>query len=154
MNQTIVLIISIASLIACAPKNQSAEESGNTVYVVTTRDTSLTDTRWKLVQINGVQVTSPSEIDKEKFIILNTNGNTVNGFSGCNTFAGTYELKGGDGIKFSQMTSTLMACDDMEMEKQFNSMLAIVGSYDITGDTLFMYQTPPTAIVRFEVARQ
>jgi len=155
MRHTIILLVSVATLAACGPINQPAEENAaGQVYVITASDTTLTDTRWRLVEISGVQVASPAEKGKELFVIMQKEGKVVNGFAGCNSFAGTYELVGGEGIKFSQMTSTLMACDDMEMEKQFTSMFANVTSYDVNIDTLEFHQTPPTPIARFVVMNQ
>jgi heat shock protein HslJ len=155
MRQTIVLLVSIAILAACGPKNQQAEgNAAGEVYVITASDTTLTDTRWKLIEISAVPVAPPAEKGKELFVILQKEGKIVNGFAGCNSFSGTYELIGGEGIKFSQMTSTLMACKDMEMEKQFTSMFANVTSYDVNIDTLSFHQTPPTPIARFVVMNQ
>lgn len=155
MRQTIILLVSLATFAACGPTNQPAEQGGGgEVYVITASDTTLTDTRWKLIEISSVQVAPPTEKGKEIFVILQKEGKIVNGFAGCNAFSGTYELVGGEGIKFSQMTSTLMACGNMEMEKQFTSMFTNVTSYDVNIDTLEFHQTPPTPIARFVVMNQ
>lgn len=158
MKYVFVLLSAITLLSACGEKPTSNEATtsqvaDNTVLVVATRDTMLTDTRWKLIQLSGAQVAESPEVDKMKFMLLQKQGNTVSGFSGCNTFAGKYELIGNEGLKFSQMTSTLTACNDMEIEKQFQSILAIVDGYDIKGDTLLLFQAQTAPIARFQVLR-
>jgi putative lipoprotein len=61
----------------------------------------------------------------------------VTGSSGCNGFGGKYIVEG-DQITFSEIVSTLMACDDARMaqEAAVLAVLSDTATYTIDGSTL------------------
>ena len=101
-------------------------------------DASITETYWKLTELMGKKIPSTMQGHKEMYMILKKETDRVQGNSGCNTFAGSYELREPRRITFSQIASTKMACLDFDMntETVFLNVLSQADSYYIRGDTL------------------
>jgi len=99
--------------------------------------TSLTDTYWKLIELDGNKVEIASTQQREVRITLASEGARVNGFSGCNRFMGGYD-QDGNSLKFTQMAGTMMACEAplMELESQVLKMLSVTTSYRIDNGQL------------------
>ena len=72
----------------------------------------------------------------------------VRGGTGCNSFAGRYELSG-DSLRFGPLASTRRACLDAEMNRQENAFfdaLERTRTWRVTGDTLVLGgETGPAA---------
>lgn len=64
---------------------------------------------WHIQEVNGNKI----DLESVRFTFL-PEGRVV-GFAGCNNFFGQYELTG-EGIKFSQVGATRMACESQRME--------------------------------------
>ncbi|MBN2149633.1 MAG: META domain-containing protein [Anaerolineales bacterium] len=87
---------------------------------------------WNLVSLNGDPLISGTQITIE------FSDGQASGSSGCNSYGGKYE-QDGNGIKFSDMASTLMACADsgmMAQESAYLAALQAVESYEVSADTL------------------
>ena len=84
------------------------------------------------------------------YIILKKEENGVQGFSGCNTIMGKYELREGNRITFSAMASTMMACPDLAIETEFNKMLGTVDNYSLNGNTMTLNKAKMAPMARFE----
>lgn len=105
----------------------------------TDMDKRITDKQWKLVELEGQEVTQVENQNKDQYFMLNTEENRIQGFSGCNTFNGTYELEKGNRIHFSQLASTMMACPDVDVnESEFLKVFDQADNYNITDDTLIL----------------
>jgi heat shock protein HslJ len=112
-------------------------------------DVSLTNTYWKLTELMG-QPVSPADNDKrEMHLTLRKEGNTVTGHGGCNSFRGTYTMGTGMQIKFSQMASTLMACANMEKEKEFMDILSKTDNYAIKENVLSLNRARMAPLAKF-----
>lgn len=110
---------------------------------------SLTNTYWKLTELNGEPALLGAG-QKELHMILNNEGNRVKGFSGCNRFTGTYKVEESH-IQFSQMASTRMVCmDGMEQEESFLSALEGTTGFKISGDSLSLHGAFGQLLLRFE----
>lgn len=118
-------------------------------YVLAKADKNLVEKYWKLTELFGNPVTTP-EGGKEAHMILKIDGNRVNGNSGCNSFNGTYQLKPGNRISFSQMASTMMMCLNMDTEKKMNEVLGMADNYVVNGDTLVLNKARMAPLARFE----
>lgn len=101
-------------------------------------ETSLTDTYWKLIEIEG----APAGLgagDREPFMVLGGLDSRVSGFGGCNQFMGGYAQSQSELI-FSRLASTMMACiDGMDLEQRFLGALEQVSRYLIDGEQLMLY---------------
>ena len=99
---------------------------------------SLTDTYWKLLELDGELVTTPEGM-REAHVILASAESRAHGFAGCNNFFGGY-LIDGDTLTFSAMGSTMMACPEgMDTEQAFLSALGKTTRYTISGQFLQIY---------------
>jgi len=118
-------------------------------YMLTKLDMNLVEKYWKLTELLGEPVTTP-EGGKEAHMILKAEENRVNGNSGCNTFNGTYTLRPGNRISFSQMASTMMMCPNMDTEKKMGEVLERADNYIVNGDTLVLNKARMAPLARFE----
>jgi heat shock protein HslJ len=91
---------------------------------------------WKLTAYGPAAATTPAVPDTEAGLTFNEDG-TVTGNSGCNGLGGTYTVEG-DQITFSEIVSTLMACDDPRIvqENSVQQVLNGAATFKIEGNTL------------------
>jgi heat shock protein HslJ len=70
---------------------------------------------------------------------LTINGDsTFSGSTGCNTISGKFTLKG-TGIRFGNLTSTKMACNNMDQETAFLKLIQqTISNYSVTNDSLLL----------------
>jgi putative lipoprotein len=110
----------------------------------------LIETYWKAIELEG----KPVEVKagtREPHMVLRSDKNAVSGFSGCNTFRGTYEVNG-ESLRFKSMASTLMACLPAggDTEKNFLSAITATASQRISGETLELRDQDSKVRARFE----
>ena len=117
----IVLLIGLA-VSACTTKNERPAAS-------------LTGS-WKLTSYSRADVLTPAVSDTEAGLTFNDDG-TISGNSGCNGFGGSYKVEG-DQVAFSEVVSTLMACDEARMAQEgaFHQVLTDTATFKIEGNTL------------------
>ncbi len=102
-------------------------------------DEALTNTYWKLLEIGGKPVKTPTG-QKEAHMILATAESKVHGNAGCNNFFGSFEVDG-DSLTFGQTGATMMAClDGMDTEQAFLAALGETDRYSISGLMLHLYK--------------
>lgn len=116
----------------------------------TSPNIAMQETYWKLTELMGKPVKQSEGMKKEIHIILKTQDNRLQGFGGCNTLMGKYELKEGNRIAFSGVASTMMACPDLAIETEFNKMLGAVDNYSINGNTMSLNKARMAPMARFE----
>lgn len=74
----------------------------------------------------------------------------ANGFAGCNRFAGTYQISGGELI-FSPLIMTKMACEaGMELEQGVGTALAEVRNYRLSDRKLELLNDSSIVVARYE----
>ena len=98
---------------------------------------SLTDTSWSLVSYGSASDPTPTVPNHETTLTFGAD-RQVSGNLGCNSFGGSYELKG-DQITFGPIMSTLMACLDngiMEQESAAFNVLRETVTASLEGSTL------------------
>ena len=76
------------------------------------------------------------EVDQKKF----------RGNGGCNQVNGNYSVEKNT-IRFSDLISTKMSCDDIAFENTFLSTLADVDRYEVKGDDLLLKRKRETILV-------
>ena len=118
-------------------------------YIITKQMKIITDRYWKLVQLHGRKIDTP-EGEREAFLFLSSDGKRVFGNAGCNSVNGSHELAPMKRLRFSKMATTLMACPNMETEKEFLDVLENTDSYFLKGDTLELYRARMAPLARFE----
>jgi len=91
---------------------------------------------WKLTAYGPKDSPTPAVTNAEAILTFDGEGG-VTGSGGCNSLGGTYKLDG-DQITFSELTSTLMACDDARMAQESAVALVLSGTakYEIKDSIL------------------
>ena len=123
MKKLLLIVLAIGLAIsACSSKNE-------------TSSSSLTGS-WKLTSYSHADVLTPAVAGTEAGLIFKDDG-TVTGNSGCNGLGGSYKLEG-DQVTFSEVVSTLMACDEprMAQEGAFHQVLTDTATFNIERNTL------------------
>lgn len=92
--------------------------------------------KWEVVSLRRQQK-APLETLLNVFIVFSADS-SFSGRAPCNTYGGVYVLKG-SGIHFSQIVSTMIACDNLEQEKAFLNLLQYrVSAFTVNQDTLLL----------------
>lgn len=107
---------------------------------------ALQDSEWQLVELDG-QPTPQSKVR----LTLAGDGRRAFGFSGCNRFAGGYELDAAS-LRFAQLAGTRMACaaPAMELEGRVLKMFGAVTTHRIDGQRLLLLAADGRVAARFE----
>ena len=113
----------------------------------------LVDTKWILKILEGQAITT-GEAQRPAFIrfVQHAERVVVTGNGGCNSFHGDYEFEANK-LSFGKLASTVMACPDMELERQFYDALERVTRFSITGSWLVFYDTEDE-LARFEAGNE
>ncbi len=86
--------------------------------------------------MNGIAVVAGQ---REPYIQFDAGEMRYSGSGGCNGMGGSYELKPGSHIRFSQGMHTMMACQTgMDTEAAFSEVLEKADSYSVAGDSLVL----------------
>jgi uncharacterized lipoprotein NlpE involved in copper resistance len=119
-------------------------------YIYKKLDLAITEKYWKLTEIMGKPVVKTDGMGKEPHMILKAADFRVNANGGCNTMNGAFTLMPMDRIRFSRMISTMMACPDMEIEKQLGEVFEKTDSYILQGDKLQLIRARMAPLAKFE----
>jgi putative lipoprotein len=114
-------------------KKQTQKLSADTGLAVVSVNplAELSNTYWKLLEVDKSPVTMHERQPKESFLQLVNNDLTVKGFAGCNNFSGTYEVKG-NSLNFGPLAATRKAClYGMDDESKFLQALESTRFYSI-----------------------
>ncbi|AZB35461.1 META domain-containing protein [Chryseobacterium bernardetii] len=111
--------------------------------------TDITGKKWKLTELNG----KPIELKNPKnnpYFKLNMEGMRYEGHAGCNGLGGTFEIKQDVmRIKFNQGMSTMMACEDLDIENQFTKAILAADNYSVNGNTLTLNKARMAPLAKF-----
>ena len=109
----------------------SCKSSKETSQAATTQETTLENTRWRLVEVLGKPIAEYGEQMKTPEFYFDSKENRVSGNAGCNQIFGSYKLKEGSGIEFGPLASTQMACQNMSLEQIFTQNVENIDTYAI-----------------------
>ena len=132
----------VAGLSACKSQQPAAGSDAG--------DAAITATYWRLTELHGKPVGPVAPNKKEVFIRLKKENNQLEGFAGCNGFGGRYELKETNGISFSNIMGTMMACDDLVNENKLFDALREADNYIHHGKKLILNKGSKAPLARFE----
>ena len=149
-----ILFISLFSfvLLSCGGNKKSDNEAttDDTMSEQINTDQVITDKYWKLIKLEGKDVTMAENQERETFFILKTEDNTVGGFAGCNSITGEFELKDGNRINFKNMGLTMMMCPDVNVnESEYMEVFELADNYTIHNDTLELNVGKRAPLARF-----
>ena len=91
----------------------------------TVGDNRISGTEWQAVSVNGAPLVP------ESVLTLRLEGGQASGSAGCNRYFGNYRTGARDGIRFSGVGSTRMACAGplMDQEKRYLNILENASGY-------------------------
>ncbi|MEA2111027.1 MAG: META domain-containing protein [Campylobacterota bacterium] len=102
-----------------------------------TPDVTLTNTYWKLVDIDTKVITRSEKLREPYFMLKEQN--QLNGFTGCNRFFGSYTTQDNN-INFSGVGMTRMMCQEtMELERSFSKVIQEATHFKIQGEKLQLF---------------
>ncbi len=99
-------------------------------------DASWGDRRWILTEMRGVPV-QLSGGRKDAYLSFEADRKTFTGNGGCNQINGSYNLEKKT-IRFGEVISTKMSCQDIQFENAFLSTLGNVDRYEQKGNDLLL----------------
>ena len=108
----------------------------------------LEGSRWVLVRL-GDRPVIPQEGRPEPYIVLQSATKQIAGHGGCNRLSGGYEIKG-ETLQFGELTTTRMACPEIEIEHALLSALDRVARWRLTDNQLVLLDTNNTALLQLE----
>jgi len=112
-------------------------------------DQEITEKYWKLIELDGKKIPTPENGRTEPHFILKANEDRVSGNGGCNVLMGNYKLEDNNKIKFSQMATTMMACQEVEYEHEFLRVFEEAELYNVKKDTLVLKTTDMAPLATF-----
>ena len=96
--------------------------------------------RWRLEKYNCIATSSYglTQVNKEsEYILQLDNAGVFSCTTDCNTISGNFE-KSKNVLRFSDISFTELACDDMVVERSVASILSNIKSYKITDDSILV----------------
>ncbi|MDN6280993.1 MAG: META domain-containing protein [Psychroflexus sp.] len=105
--------------------------------------------KWQLKSLKGEPVNFDPKEGENLFFELEADARVI-GFSGCNTFSGTYSLSEEKNIEFSGMLSTLKSCPDVDFkEARFLKVFEYTTTYSFEKEELKLYNSDQETLARF-----
>ena len=127
----LILIIIIATSFKCSPKLSP--------------DTGWDRRDWVVVEMKGVPV-QQSGGRRDAHINFDVANKRFSGNGGCNQINGNYSVEKRT-IKFTEVLSTKMSCNDIDFENTFLSTLSSIDHYEVRGTDLLLKSNKETRLV-------
>jgi heat shock protein HslJ len=115
-------------------------------YIIHKEDMEITGKYWKLIELNGETV----DTSKDAFIKLLPENGRFTGNSSCNVMNGSVEISNPNGITFSKIIMTRMACIEPNVESEFVKTLAEITNYTATSNELILKDANENILAKFE----
>ncbi len=110
----------------------------------------LTDKKWVLSGLPGIDFALNKE-SRKPYIIFDSEKNRINGFAGCNSFFGGYQIKDDGTVRFENIASTKMYCSEtMKIENAFLQALHNCGNLSVENGILKIENAENKVIAVFE----
>ncbi|ATP56753.1 META domain-containing protein [Pedobacter ginsengisoli] len=143
----LILTVCVLSFTACSIFKKSSPKA-----IKEDNTQTITDRKWKLVELAGKPVADKVN-GKEPFLLLQKSDSRYSASGGCNGIGGAYTLQANGRIKFEQGMSTMMACENMEIEHGLNKALITADNYSINGDDLSLNKARMAPLARFKAIK-
>jgi copper homeostasis protein (lipoprotein) len=108
----------------------------------------LEGSRWVLVRVGDTQV-MPQEGKAEPYIVLQATTKQIVGHAGCNRLSGGYTIDGA-ALRLSEITTTRMACPELETENAFLNALEAVERWKLMDNQLALSDKAGVQVLQFE----
>jgi heat shock protein HslJ len=101
--------------------------------------------RWVLVEMKGVPV-QQSGGRRDASLNFSVPEKRFTGNGGCNQINGNYRVDKSE-IRFTEVVSTKMSCNDIDFENTFLSLLNNVERYELRGSDLVLKKSKETLLI-------
>ena len=109
---------------------------------------SLVNRPWTLVSLNEEDISLETSA-KKPFIMFDSDGKGVKGFTGCNNMFGSY-TKDGYNIKIGPLASTRKACmANMDVESKFQKAINDAKKWKMSGDNMYLIGADDKTLAKF-----
>ncbi len=132
----------------CSSSKKNVTNTNDSIQSKKTSST-LTNTYWKLIELNGKKIDAITADKKEIHLKFISDSNRVEGFGGCNGFGGNYTTKNDFNISITNVISTMIACPDLETENKLFKVLNTADNYYVKEDTLSLSKARMATIAKF-----
>jgi heat shock protein HslJ len=110
----------------------------------------LAGTKWVLTQIENKTDSTVTSAPAQNVPTLEfSDDGKISGNGGCNGFGGNYVAGEGSSLKLTEIISTLMACDNTDIETPYFNALNEAESYSIVNDVLQITSSNGTVVLTF-----
>ena len=123
-------------------------------YILTKDNYALLNKKWNLVELNGKKFDANQTTKKEGFIMFNSAENRYVASAGCNTMSGSFKVDSFNHLELGQGMSTMMACENMEIEQKLGQVLQTADTFSIVGDELHLFKGRMRAMAIFKAGMQ
>lgn len=133
-----ILLIAIASCVSCSGSNKSPDKSQTTENEKSEVPVTALEGQWEIENVveNDSSYVRPSEIGEGVTAYIEfREDNSFGVMTNCNHIGGHYQLKK-DSLVLTEISSTEMACDNMELEEMVTKILPIINSVDCINDSI------------------
>lgn len=121
-------------------------------YVLSKDHYALLNKKWRPTELLGKPVILDSSFKTEPTLTFDDKENRYIAITGCNNISGTFEILPMNKLKLSQGISTLMACENMEIEDKLGEVLKKADGFIINGDELTLIKARMAPLAKFKVA--
>ena len=102
--------------------------------------------KWMLAKLYGNPINRMVVVPT---LTINTAENTVGGNGGCNSYGGDIEGLTDNTIELSEIISTLMLCDNENIEASYFTALNNISTYKVDGNELYFYNKKGAEVLHF-----
>lgn len=110
-------------------------------------DTKWVNKQWTAGEMSGVPIQT-SNSPQDAHLIFNATDKLVNGNGSCNRVYGPYEIGKKNSLKFGNLASTMMACQNQAFENKFLEILRSVEYYQVSGGELWLKDSRKKVVLK------
>lgn len=135
-NKIFSLALIIITAVSCNTTKKTSESTDGSTSSLADKE-SIIQEKWTLIELEGQKITNNNK--NAIYFNLNPDGNSINGFAGCNTFFGDYNLEENNRIRFSKLATTRMACpENMIEESEILKVFELADNYTVNDNLLML----------------
>ena len=121
-------------------------------YILSKDNYALLNKKWRPIELLGKPVILDGSLKTEPTLTFDDNENRYIGITGCNNISGGFEILPFNKLKLSAGMSTMMACENMEIEQKLGEVLRQADGFIINADELILIKARMAPLARFKVA--
>ncbi len=122
-------------------------------YILTKEGNPMVENKkWQLMELNGKEVEGSNP--ENYFIIFNSEEGVAHAKANCNSLGFSYKIKNVFRLELKQGMSTMMACPDGNVEREFLEVLNTVDNLSTDGSTLTLNKARMAPLAKFVLVEE